>query len=84
MLRISLSSSWRWFRDCGGLGDRALHHDETLHAFFSWLIFHGEGYVHDPLLHGPFLYFFGALIYFLFSVSDATARLGPALFGVAL
>jgi uncharacterized protein (TIGR03663 family) len=67
-----------------GLGDRALHHDETLHAFFSWLIFRGEGYVHDPLLHGPFLYFFGALIYFLFSVSDATARLGPALFGVAL
>ncbi|MGQ9548268.1 MAG: flippase activity-associated protein Agl23 [Roseiflexus sp.] len=67
-----------------GLGDRALHHDETLHAFFSWLVFRGEGYVHDPLLHGPFLYFFGALIYFLFGVSDVTARLGPALFGVAL
>lgn len=67
-----------------GLGDRALHHDETLHAQFSWLVFHGKGYVHDPLLHGPFLYFFGALIYFLFSVSDTTARLGPALFGIAL
>ncbi|MDW8145113.1 MAG: TIGR03663 family protein [Roseiflexaceae bacterium] len=67
-----------------GLGDRALHHDETLHAYFSWLVFRGEGYAHDPLLHGPFLYFFGALIYFLFSVSDATARLGPALFGIAL
>ena len=67
-----------------GLGDRALHHDETLHAYFAWLIFSGEGYVHDPLLHGPFLYFFGALIYFFFSVGDATARLGPALFGVAL
>lgn len=67
-----------------GLGDRALHHDETLHAYFSWLVFRGEGYVHDPLLHGPFLYFFGALIYFFFSVSDATARLGPALFGIAL
>lgn len=37
-----------------GLGDRALHHDETLHAYFSWLVFRGEGYVHDPLLHGPF------------------------------
>ncbi len=67
-----------------GLGDRALHHDETLHAYFSWLVFRGEGYVHDPLLHGPFLYFFGALIYFFFSVSDTTARLGPALFGIAL
>ncbi len=67
-----------------GLGDRALHHDETLHAYFSWLVFRGEGYVHDPLLHGPFLYFSSALIYFFFSVSDATARLGPALFGIAL
>ncbi len=67
-----------------GLDNRALHHDETLHAYFSWLVFRGEGYVHDPLLHGPFLYFFGALIYFLFSVSDTTARLGPALFGIAL
>ncbi len=67
-----------------GLGDRALHHDETLHAYYSWLVFQGQGYVHDPLLHGPFLYFFGALVYFLFGVSDATARLGPALFNIAL
>ncbi|HWQ12050.1 MAG TPA: flippase activity-associated protein Agl23 [Roseiflexaceae bacterium] len=66
------------------LDNRALHHDETLHAAFSWAVFRGEGYVHDPLLHGPFLYFFGALVFFLFGDSDATARLGPALFGVAL
>lgn len=67
-----------------GLGDRALHHDETLHAYYSWLVYQGRGYVHDPLLHGPFLYFFGAFLYFLFGSSDATARLGPAIFGVAL
>jgi predicted membrane-bound mannosyltransferase len=66
------------------LDNRALHHDETLHAYFSWAVLQGQGYVHDPLLHGPFLYFFGALIYFLFGDSDATARLGPALFGTAL
>jgi 4-amino-4-deoxy-L-arabinose transferase-like glycosyltransferase len=66
------------------LDNRALHHDETLHAYYSWAVFRGQGYVHDPLLHGPFLYFFGALINFLFGDSDATARLGAALFGVAL
>ncbi|MEN9938642.1 MAG: hypothetical protein RLZZ387_5221 [Chloroflexota bacterium] len=66
------------------LDNRALHHDETLHAYYSWLVFQGRGYVHDPLLHGPFLYFFGALVYFLFGDSDATARLGAAVFGAAL
>ncbi len=67
-----------------GLGDRALHHDETLHAAFSWDVFKGKGFVHDPLLHGPFLYFFGALIFFLFGDGDASARFGPALFGSIL
>jgi predicted membrane-bound mannosyltransferase len=67
-----------------GLDNRALHHDETLHAAFSYYVFSGRGYVHDPLLHGPFLYFWGALIYFLFGDSNYTARLGAALFGSVL
>ncbi len=67
-----------------GLGDRALHHDETLHATYSWNIFTGRGYIHDPLLHGPFLYYFGALNFFLFGDNDFTARLGAAIFGTLL
>lgn len=67
-----------------GLGDRALHHDETLHAAYSWNLYTGKGYIHDPLLHGPFLYYIGSLFFFLFSDNDFTARLGAALFGVAL
>ncbi len=66
------------------LGDRSLHHDETLHATYSWNIYTGKGYIHDPLLHGPFLYYFGAAIFFLFGDSDFTARLGAALFGTIL
>jgi uncharacterized protein (TIGR03663 family) len=62
---------------------RALHHDETLHAAYSWRIYQGQGYVHDPLLHGPFLYYITALQYFLFGDSDWTARLSAALFGIA-
>lgn len=66
------------------LGDRAFHHDETLHAAYSWRIYRGQGYQHDPLLHGPFLYYFTALQYLLFGDSDFTARLSAALFGMAL
>ncbi len=67
-----------------GLGDRALHHDETLHADYSYSLFAGLGFVHDPLLHGPFLYVMGALGYFFFGDNDATARITPAIFSIAL
>ena len=67
-----------------GLGDRALHHDETLHADYSYSLYAGLGFVHDPLLHGPFLYIMGAISYFFFGDSDYTARFSPALFSVAL
>lgn len=66
------------------LGDRALHHDETLHADYSYSLYAGLGFVHDPLLHGPFLYIMGAITYFFFGDSDYTARFSPALFSVAL
>ena len=67
-----------------GLGNRAMSHDESLHALFSWKLYNGEGYVHDPMMHGPLLFEANALIYFLFGVSDFTARLVPALLGVAM
>lgn len=66
------------------LGSRALHHDETIHAFYSWLIYDGKGYLHDPLTHGPFLYYWTAVQYFLFGDSEFTARLAAAIFGVAI
>ena len=66
------------------LGAKALHHDESLHAFYSWRLFDGEGYVHDPMMHGPLLFELNALAYLLFGASDFTARLVPALFGVVV
>ncbi len=66
------------------LGSRALHHDETLHAQFSWRLYTNGDYTHDPLLHGPFLYYLTAGMFLLFGDSDTTARLGAALFGIAL
>ncbi len=66
------------------LGARALHHDESLHSYFSWLYAIGDGYVHDPMMHGPFLFHANALIFKIFGSSDYTTRIVPALFGTAL
>lgn len=66
------------------LGFRALHHDESLHAVYSWYLYVGRGYRHDPLMHGPFQFHATALSYFLFGDSDATARFPAAIFGVAI
>jgi predicted membrane-bound mannosyltransferase len=66
------------------LGSRTLHHDESLHTYYSWLYATGQGYVHDPLMHGPFLFHANALVYLLLGDSDATSRYVPALFGTVL
>jgi uncharacterized protein (TIGR03663 family) len=64
------------------LGARAMSHDESLHALYSFYLYNGSGYVHNPMMHGPFLFHANALIYFLFGDDDFTARIVPALFGV--
>jgi predicted membrane-bound mannosyltransferase len=66
------------------LGSRALHHDESLHAYFSWLLATGQNYAHDPLMHGPFLFHMNALVYALLGASDASSRFSAALFGMVL
>ncbi|MCX6021356.1 MAG: TIGR03663 family protein [Chloroflexi bacterium] len=66
------------------LGARALHHDESLHALYSWYLYTGRGYQHDPMMHGPFQFHASALMYFLFGASDATARLTAALCGTGM
>ena len=66
------------------LDSQALHHDESLHAQFTYYLFDDLNYQHNPLMHGPFLFHIGTGAYFLFGDSDFTARLIPALFGVVL
>jgi uncharacterized protein (TIGR03663 family) len=66
------------------LSSRAQHHDESLHAYFSWLYIAGAGYVHDPLMHGPTLFHANAFAYILFGDNDYVSRIWPAFLGVVL
>lgn len=64
------------------LGDRGMSHDESLHAVYSLDLYRNGSYQHNPMMHGPFLFHANAFIYLLFGVSDATARVMPALAGI--
>jgi uncharacterized protein (TIGR03663 family) len=67
-----------------GLGDRAMTHDESLHTVYSWQLFDGRGYQHQPMMHGPLKFILNPVMYFLFGVNDWSARILVALFGVAM
>ncbi|HUI25171.1 MAG TPA: flippase activity-associated protein Agl23 [Candidatus Kryptonia bacterium] len=68
------------------LGERPYHHDESIHAFFSWKITQqGVGdYQYDPVYHGPLLYYSTALMLWLFGDSDFTGRLSAVAFGMGV
>jgi len=61
------------------LGVRVMSHDESLHAYYSWLFSIGQGYQHTPTTHGPLQFHLLALTYFLFGDNDFTARLPHAI-----
>ncbi len=68
------------------LGVRPYHHDESIHAFFSWKITQqGVGdYQYDPVYHGPLLYYATAAMLWLFGDSDFTGRLSAVMFGLGI
>jgi predicted membrane-bound mannosyltransferase len=63
------------------LGARALHHDESLHAYYSWFLAEHNAYQHNPLMHGTFQMVVISWIFRLLGDSDATARLLAAVCG---
>jgi len=66
------------------LGARPIHYDESLHAFYSWQLFTGDGFRHEPWIHGPLQFFLNSAVFGIFWDSDYTVRLSYALFGAAL
>ena len=77
MLFVVLTRLW-------DLSSRGYSHDESIHAWEAWKLVTGQGYQHNPVYHGPFLYHWTALIYALFGHSDYTARLSTSLLGIAI
>lgn len=65
------------------LEPRVMSHDESLHTYFSYLLYKNGNYAHTPMMHGPFQFHALALTYYLFGVSDFTARIPPVLFSIA-
>ena len=65
------------------LGARALHHDESIHAKWAWDLSQGN-YRHSPVFHGPLLYFVQGFTFLVFTATDYTARISPAIFGMAV
>ena len=66
------------------LSSRAYCHDESIHAWEAWKLATGQGYTHNPIYHGPFLYHLTALIFALFGNSDFTARLATSVMGILI
>ena len=67
-----------------GLGDRVVSHDESLHTQYSYQYYNGDGYIHTPLMHGPFLFHVTSFSYWLFGHNDFTARIPVAIFGIIM
>lgn len=67
------------------LGERPYHHDESIHAFYSWKISReGVGsYRYDPVYHGLVLYYASAAV-MLLGDNDFTGRLSAVLFGLGV
>lgn len=65
------------------LGSRALHHDESIHAQWSWDLLRGN-YRHSPIFHGPFYYHVQGAVFFIFGANDYTSRVSAAIFGSAI
>lgn len=63
---------------------KLFHHDEAIHAWFSWTLLTKGEYIYDPVYHGPFLYYITAGIFSLFGESDFVARFVPALLGALI
>ncbi len=68
------------------LGHRPLHHDESIHAYYSWRILTvgPSDYRYDPVYHGPALYYLTALCQGLLRPTDFSSRLLAAVTGLGL
>jgi uncharacterized protein (TIGR03663 family) len=63
---------------------KLFHHDEAVHAWFSYRLLTQGVYEYNPMYHGPLLYYVTAGMFALFGDSDLVARIVPAILGALL
>ena len=63
---------------------RAWNHDEAIHTDWSWNLYTGRGYQHNPIYHGPLLYHLTAFSFLLLGDNDFSARLSNTSLGILL
>ncbi len=63
---------------------KLFHHDEAIHAWYTYNLITTGSYQYDPVYHGPLLYYLTGVAFLLLGVSDVVARLLPAVFGAAV
>jgi len=63
---------------------KLFHHDEAIHAWFSYDLLTKGAWSYDPSYHGPFLYFVTAGMFAIFGASDLVGRILPSFFGFLL
>ncbi|WP_319580029.1 flippase activity-associated protein Agl23 [uncultured Methanospirillum sp.] len=63
---------------------KLLHHDEAIHAWFTYDLITKGTYLYDPMYHGPLLYYLTGAAFLLFKDSDMIVRFLPGLFGAAI
>ncbi|HEX9068904.1 MAG TPA: flippase activity-associated protein Agl23, partial [Ktedonobacterales bacterium] len=62
-----------------GMGDKPLHHDESMHAFYSYMYARSPaGYEYDPLLHGPFQFHAVGTVFAIILALQALFHVGGA------
>lgn len=79
-LLVVATAFTRFFR----LNLKLYHHDEAIHAWFSYDLLTKGSYSYDPMYHGPVLYYITAGMFRIFGDSDLVGRLVPALLGVLI
>jgi uncharacterized protein (TIGR03663 family) len=80
LLLVVATAVTRFYR----LNLKLYHHDEAIHAWFSYELLTKGTYTYDPMYHGPVLYYITAGMFRLFGDMDLVGRLIPALLGVLI
>lgn len=64
------------------LTDRPMDHDESVHAYLSYVFMKSGYYEYDPAFHGPFIYLTTGFLFKLFGDSEFVARALVAIFSI--